>query len=84
MNMKKLLTIIAALFVFFASGAQNINLHRQDASVRELMQEIQQKYGYSFSLSSDVVDIDRKVPSVNIESGKIDDAFVHCHPKLNT
>ena len=75
MNMKKLLTIIAALFVFFASGAQNINLHRQDASVRELMQEIQQKYGYSFSLSSDVVDIDRKVPSVNIESGKIDDAL---------
>ena len=48
MNMKKLLTIIAALFVFFASGAQNINLHRQDASVRELMQEIQQKYGYHF------------------------------------
>lgn len=55
--------------------AQDITLHRDGASVRDLMQQIQQEYGFSFSVASDVIDIDRIVPSVHIDGGTIEAAL---------
>ena len=72
--MRKIL-ILSALLLSSVLYAQNITLHCKDVSVRELMQLLQQDYGYSFSLSSDVVDIDHRVPSVDIEAGRIEDAL---------
>ena len=69
------LSIAVLLCALSMATAQEITLHRKGATVRTLMQEIQQEYGYSFSLSSDVIDIDKTVPSVDIDSGRIEDAL---------
>lgn len=74
--MKKLFVIILLITLCGTTIlAQDITLHRDGASVRDLMQQIQQEYGFSFSVASDVIDIDRIVPSVHIDGGTIEAAL---------
>ena len=73
--MRKLSLALAAVILCTGLCAQNITMHRNGATVRSLMQQIQKDYGFSFSLSSDVVDIDRVVPSIDVDSGRIEDVL---------
>jgi len=73
--MKKKLFLLTILFAGFLAGAQTVSLNRNGATVGDLMQQLQREYGYSFSLASDVVDVERTVATVNIKDGSIDDAI---------
>ena len=72
--MKKFFLLIGMFACMFA-GAQTVTLNRNGATVGDLMQQLQREYGYSFSLASDVVDVERTVATVNIKEGSIEDAI---------
>lgn len=71
--MKKTAVILILLAICALANAQSITLKRSNASVLELVQQIQKEYGYSFSIPSDLVDMQKTIPSVDITNASIEE-----------
>ena len=60
--MRKRLILSAVLMLSLSFGiAQPITIQGENIKVREAMQKIQRSYGYSFSVASDVVNLDKTI-----------------------
>ena len=58
---KKLIVTTLLLLSLSMAIAQPVTIQGENIKVREAMQKIQRNYGYSFSVASDVVNLDKMI-----------------------
>lgn len=68
--LKKPLIIALSLFMAVSMKAQEITLKAEDTPIREVIEKIQKDYGYSFSIRSSEVNVDRPI-SINVRKADI-------------
>ena len=75
--MKKIQTMAFLAFFLLQSlvaTAQDITLKLNNVSQREVIEEIQKSYGYSFSIRTSAVDVSRKI-SISVKNADIKDVL---------
>ncbi len=66
--------LVFFLLLSVAASAQDITLKLNDVSQREVIEEIQKSYGYSFSIRTSAVDVSRKI-SISVKNANIKDVL---------
>ena len=66
----KLFTLAISLFMALNLQAQDITLKAEGVAIREVIETLQQNYGYSFSIRTSEVDVN-KIVSVNVTNSDI-------------
>ena len=70
MDYRKKLTFFISLFLFVSMQAQNISLKTDKMPIRDVIEKIQDDYGYSFSIRSSEVDVN-KIISLDVSNTDI-------------
>ena len=66
----RLMTLAVSLFMAVGLQAQNITLKTDNAAIREVIETLQKDYGYSFSIRTSEVDVN-KIISLNVTDADI-------------
>lgn len=61
MDYRKKLILVLSMFVAIGMQAQNISLKSGDSSIREVIETLQNDYGYSFSIRTSEVNVEKPV-----------------------
>ena len=64
------MTIALSLFLSVSAGAQDLTLNVRGASIREVIEKVQKEYGYSFSIRTSEVDVDKRI-SLSVKDADI-------------
>ena len=70
MDYRKKLILLLSMFVAVGMQAQNISLKSGNSSIREVIETLQKDYGYSFSIRTSEVDVEKTV-SIDVTNADI-------------
>ena len=70
MDYRKKLILVLSMLVAIGVQAQNISLKSGDSSIREVIETLQKDYGYSFSIRTSEVNVEKKV-SIDVTNADI-------------
>ena len=70
MDYRKKLILLLSMFVAVGMQAQNISLNTGSTSIREVIETLQKDYGYSFSIRTSEVDVEKTV-SIDVANADI-------------
>ena len=70
MNYRKTIILVLSLFVAVSMQAQDITLKVDKTPIRDVIETLQKDYGYSFSIRTSEVNVDKTV-SINVKDSDI-------------